>query len=283
LIFTASLALLPFAVFNQQIITGWTMQPYHYEAFLLNYSVLVGAVIAVALFWKPVPKRLLIWITALSIAWGIVEVGLPARLTSVPNAVINDQMIPVLRRLNELSSVDGSFADLRAASKPSPLVFSPYVAVNVLLPTWTPQGTLLDIGGLDLGHVSREERKEFLYMHLYYSKADGSTLREPLNATSKDVAMNYYARSAIFGHERILPGMSLNFEPITPQEIDEAIRVYQAYADSFSREQALKRPLAYAVIRAEEKFDFTNLDRWYERDSGERLGDYVLYRLKLRE
>ena len=281
-IFTASLALLPFCVFNQQIITGWTMQPFHWEAFILNYSVLVGVVIAVMLLWKPVPRRLLIWVAALSFAWAIIEVGLPARLTSVPSAVMNDRMVPVLLRLNELSKSDGTFADLRTATKPSPLVFSPYVAVNVLLPTWTSQGTLLDIGGLDLGHVSREERKEFLYMHLYYSKADGSTLREPLNASSKDVALNYYARSAIFGHERILPGMSLHFEPITQDEIEEAIRAYLNYAESFSKEQVLKRPITYAVIRAEEKFDFSNLDRWYERDNGERLGDYVLYRLKLR-
>lgn len=282
-IFTASLSLLPFAVFNQQIITGWTMQPYHWEAFLLNYSVLVGVVIAVAILWRPVPQRLLIWIAALSLAWGLIEVGLPARLTSVPNAVINDRMIPVLRRLDELSKVDGTFSDVRTENNLSPLVFSPYVAMNVLLPSWTSQGTLLDIGGLDLGHVSREEREEYLYMNLYYSKADGSTLREPLNAKSKDVAMNYYARSAIFGHERILPGMSLHFEPIRQEEIDEAIRVYQAYADSFSKEQVLKRPITYAVVRAEEKFDFSNLDRWYERDGGERVGDYVLYRLKLRD
>ena len=281
-IFTASLALLPFAVFNQQIVTGWTMQPFHWEAFILNYSVLVGAVIAVALLWKPVPLRLLIWVAALSFAWGIIEVGLPARLTSVPEAVIKDRMVPVLERLNELSKTDGTFADLQTATKPSPLVFSPYVAVNVYLPTWTSQGTLLDIGGLDLGHVSREERKEFLYMHLYYSKADGSTLREPLNASSKDVALNYYARSAIFGHERILPGMSLHFEPITQDEIEEAIRNYLNYVESFSKEKALKRPITYAVIRADENFDFTNLDRWYERDNGERVGDYVLYHLKLR-
>lgn len=283
LIFTASLALLPFAVFNQQIITGWSMQPYHYEAFVLNYSIMTAVVVAVAFLWNPVPRRLLIWITALALAWGIIEVGLPARLSYVPSAIVNDRMIPVLRRLNELSKVDGSFADLHTANELSPLVFSPYVAVNVLLPTWTSQGTLLDIGGLDLGHVSREERREFLYMHLYYSKTDGSTLREPLTATSKDVALNYYARSAIFGHERILSGLSLNFKPITAAEIDDAIHAYQTYADSFSKEEARKRPLTYAVVRAEENFDFTNLDRWYERDSGERVGDYVLYRLKLRD
>jgi len=282
LIFTASLALLPFAVFNQQIITGWTMQPFHYEALILNYSTLVGVVTAVARFRKPVPRRLLIWIATLSIAWGIIEVGLPAKLTFVPLAANNDRMIPVLLRLNELSKVDGTFADLRTENKPSPIVFSPYIAVNSWLPTWTSQGTLLDIGGLDLGHVSPAERKEFLYLHLYYAKVDGSALRKPFDGTSRDVGLKY-ARSAIFGHERVVPGMNLHFEPIKEDEIEAAIRDYQTYVGSFSRAQARKRPLAYAVLLAEDKFDFTNLDRWYERDTGERVGDYVLYRLRLRD
>ena len=280
LIFAASLALVPFAVFNQQIITGWTMQPYHYETFILNYAVLVGVVIAVALLRKPVPRRLLLAVAAISVVWGMIEVGLPARLTFVPLAINNERMIPVLLRLNELSKADGTFAD--SPNKPSPLVFSPYIAVNSWLPTWTSQGTLLDIGGLDLGHVSPAERKEFLYMHLYYSKVDGSALRKPFEGSARDVGLKY-ARAAIFGHERIIPGLNLHFEPIKDEEIEQAIREYQTYIDSFSREEALKRPLAYAVLLAEDNFDFTNLDRWYERDLGERVGDYVLYRLRLRD
>ena len=282
LIFTASLALLPLAVFNQQVITGWIMQPYHYEVFILNYSVLVAVVTAVQLLHEPVPRRLLIWVVTLSVAWGFIEVSVPARLTFVPAAISTDRMVPVLLRLNELSKVDGTFADLRTGNNPSPLVFSPYIAVNSWLPTWTSQGTLLDIGGLDLGHISRAERKEFLYMHLYYSKVDGSTLRKSFDGTARDVGLKY-ARAAIFGHERILPGLNLHFEPIRPEEIEEAIHDYQTYVDSFSREQARKRPLAYAILLAEDKFDFNNLDRWYERDAGERVGDYVLYRLRLRD
>jgi hypothetical protein len=282
LIFIASLALLPFAVFNQQIVTGWTMQPYHYEVFILNYGVLVGVVIAVALLRRPIPQRLLIGVAILSIAWGVIEVSLPARLTFVPVAVNNDRMVPVLLRLNELAKVDGTFADLRTANKPSPLIFSPYIAMNSLLPTWTSQGTLLDIGGLDLGHISPAERKEFLYLHLYYSNVDGSVLRKPFDGTSRDVGLKY-ARSAIFGHERIIPGMNVDFQPLKPEEIEAAILDYRAYVDSFSKQQALKRPLAYAVLLAADNFDFTNLDRWYERDTGERVGDYVLYRLKLRD
>ncbi len=33
--------------------------------------------------------------------------------------------------------------------------------------------------------------------------------------------------------------------------------------------QVLKRPVTYAVIPADSNFNFTNLDRWYERDAGE--------------
>jgi len=139
------------------------------------------------------------------------------------------------------------------------------------------------MGGLDFGIVLRKERKEFFYMHLYYSEADIGSLREALKGAPDDQSMNYYARAVIFGHERVVPALSAEFKPIQPEEIEQEIRAYQAYADSFSREQVLKRPVTYAVIPADTKFDFTNLDRWYERDAGESFGDYNLYRVKLRK
>jgi hypothetical protein len=282
-IFAASLALLPFLVFNQQILTGKTMQVYHYEAFVVNYSVLVSLLITVALVWKHVPNRVLVWAAALAFSWGLVEVGLPSRLTSVPAAVVDDQIVPVLVRLKQLSENDGTLAGLRLEGSTSTLVFSPQLVVTVLLPTWTSQGTLLDTGGLDFGSVSPEERKEFFYMHLYYSKADTGALRKALNGTPDDPAMNYYARSAIFGHDRVVPALSAHFKPIQPEEIEQEIRAYRAYVDSFSREQVLKRPLTYAVKPADSDFDFSNIDLWYERDGGQRIGAYCLYRLKLRE
>src|SRR4030095_7185432 len=102
-LFAASFSLLPFIVFNQQILTGKMMQVYHYEAFIVNYSLLVGLMITLALFWKPLPARLLVWIAALSFCWGVVEVGLPSRLNFVPAAVVDDKIVPVLLRLKQLS------------------------------------------------------------------------------------------------------------------------------------------------------------------------------------
>src|SRR6266545_506601 len=60
-------------------------------------------------------------------------------------------------------------------------------------------------------------------------------------------------------------------------------RICAGVANSFSREQVIKRPVTYAITPADTKFDFTNLDRWYERDSGERVGSYILYHVKLRK
>ncbi len=105
----------------------------------------------------------------------------PRRLLFVPAAIAKDQGIPVLRRLKELSHQDGTLSDLRTKGQTSALVFSPDVAVIALLPMWTAQATLLDISGVDCGNVTREERKEFLYMHLYYSKAEIHNVRKALN------------------------------------------------------------------------------------------------------
>ena len=281
-IFGASLGLLPLVVFNQQILTGSTMQPYHYAAFVVNYTVLVGLLITVKLWWNQVPRRALVWLAAASLMWGLIEVGLPSRLNTVPQAVGYDQTVPVLRRLDQLAQHDGTLADLKAKGHASTIVFSPQLNVSVLLPAWTSQPTLLDVGGLDFGSVTREVRKEYFFMHLYYANANTDALRKALSGTPTDPAMNYYARAVLFGHERIVPALAADFKPIQDDEIEDEIRAYQTYANAFSREHALKRPLAYVVTEASSNFDFASLDRWYERDSGERVGSYVLYRVRLR-
>ena len=277
LIYAASLALLPFVVFNQQILTGRTMQAYHFEAFVVNYSTLVALVVTVTLLWVAVPNRLLIYVAALSFSWGILEVGIPSRLVFVPWAIVKDQGIPVLLRLNDLSKQDGTLSDLHTKRQTSALVFSPDISLIALLPTWTAQATLLDISGVDCGNITREERKELFYMHLYYSKAGVERLSKSFNERDQ------FAIVMIFGHQRLFPALSSQFNPIQPDEVEREISTYQTYANSFSREEALKRPITYAVISNEGNFDFSNLDRWYERDTGERVGDYTLYRLKLRD
>jgi hypothetical protein len=276
-IFVISLALLPFVVFNQQILTGKTMQAYHFEAFVINYTTLVAVVMTISLFKNTLDNRLLVFVAVLSFSWGIVEVGLPSRLSYVPSAILKDQGIPVLLRLRELSRQDGTLDDLRKMGKASTLVFSQDVALMILLPTWTSQGTLLDVSGVYYGSITREEQKQFYYMHLYYSRTDAQTLHKALSEGAQ------YPTAEIFGQHRLFPALSNQFQPIQSAEIEREVRNYERYSDSFSREEAIKRPIAYAIVPVQASFDFTNLDRWYERDLGERIGIYTLYRLKPRE
>ena len=62
----------------------------------------------------------------------------------------------------------------------------------------------------------------------------------------------------------------------------EEIRRYQEFSSTFSRERAARPLISYVVAPVQAEPDYTNLDRWYERDAGERVGIYVIYRVRLR-
>jgi hypothetical protein len=275
-IFTASFALLPFILFNQQVVTGRSLQPFHFENFIANYAVLVGVVLLIATLTRVSPN---FWRLAFVVCfvWGALEVVLPARARYAAN-VVSDEMIPAMKRLKELSATDGTLSGLRSVGKTPAVVFSPHTDVMRVVPTWTAQGILLGVGSLDFGG-SRNELK--VYSYLYYSGVNGERLRELLNDRSADTFMNYYARSAIFGLPRVSPNLTFNFKPIQNAEIEDQVRNYETYVASFNREAALKHPLGYLVIRRDAAFDFSLIDRWYQRAAAEHYGPYDLYRLSL--
>jgi hypothetical protein len=279
IIFTASLAVLPFVLFNQQVITGRSMQPFHFENFIANYAVLLSVALLVTALPIHFSLRTLRLTAAFCLLWGVLEVDFPAQARYTYD-VVNDEMIPALLRLKQLSIQDGPFSALREAGETPGVVFSPDSQVMRLLPTWTAQGTLLGLGGLDFGSASRQDRK--VYPYFYYSGANGSLLRELLQDKGRDGFMNYYARSALFGHERVLPKLSLHFDPIQNAEIENEIQNYEKYIALFSRDEAARNPISYVIVRGDSNFDFSRIDRWYERNTGERVGVYDLYRLRLR-
>jgi hypothetical protein len=281
IIFAASFSLLPFAVLNQQVLTGKSMQPYHFESLVANYAVLVGLVIVTTILWGSFVRRSLVWIGVICCLWGGLEVTMTV-LAHSRTSLVADQMVPVLRRLKELSKHDGTFEGLRSAGKTPTVVFSPQRDVMGMLPTWSSQGTLLSMGGLDFGSASHSQRKEFLYLYLYYCGTDEEGLGRLLSGRTDDFFMGHYARIAIFGHERVVPMLSSTFDPIRTEEIEEQVKLYRAYIDSFSRDKILVRPLTYVVTKSEPESNLSQIDRWYQRDKGERHGDYTLYKLTLR-
>lgn len=267
-IFAGSFCLLPLVVFNQQVLTGKSMQPFHFEVFILNYAVLIGAVILMASLWPQRFRSALPWVTAVCLLLGIIEVAL---VTGGFHAgdVKKDRMISVARRLRELPAAQ--------QSGQTAVVFSPHIELNQMLPTYAPQGTLLGMGSVDFGSASHDERKEFLLTHLYYSGVTPEQLREILKGLPDQLQLSYYVKYVIFGHERVRPVFSLDFKPISEAEKENAISEYADFVRAWSPTAVSRRPIAYAV--ANDAFDFSVVDRWYQRDGGERLGDYVLFRL----
>lgn len=276
IIFALSLGVLPFLLFNQQVVTGRSMQPFHFQTFVVNYAVLIGVVILATQLLRSVSSRRLAVVGFVVVVWGVAEVAVPAEIR-VAADVKNDRIVPVLLRLKALSVNDGTFSSLRSEGKTSTLVFSPDIGVVRLVPTWTAQGTMVGLGGLDFGSATSEDKQVFAY--LYYSGVDTARLSELLSDQSPDLFLNYYARSAVFGHERVLPQLSLLHSPVQDSEIQEQLRAYEAYVAAFSREEVLQHPIAYAIIGSERDFDFSRIDRWFMRDAGEQIGPYYLYRL----
>jgi hypothetical protein len=267
-IFAAAFALLPLVVFNQQVLTGRTMQPYHFEVFVVNYAVLIALVIVAVILWEPKVRRSVAWIAVACCLWGATEVTVDI-LAHSRSSVVADQVVPVLRRLDQLSTQTPA------------IIFSPQRDVMAWAPTWTSQGTLLNMGGLDFGTATHEERKEFFFLYLYYSDIDAQGLRNLLSGGAGDFFTGHYARIAVFGHERVLPILGSESQPIQPNEIEEQVRIYADYVKSFSRETALAHPITYVVTKTNAS-SLQAIDRWYERDAGEQHGDYTLYRVKLR-
>jgi len=84
-----------------------------------------------------------------------------------------------------------------------------------------------------------------------------------------------------FGHERVLPDLAVNIKPINEDEIAGKVSEYEQFCLAFTRETAASHPLSYVVVPVSGA-NLTNLDRWYERDEGERIDEWVLYTVKKR-
>ena len=84
-------------------------------------------------------------------------------------------------------------------------------------------------------------------------------------------------------YERVIEGLTPNPKPISLDEMGEELRRYTDYADHFSISQATHPQLSFVVVpNGEAQPNFGNLEKWYERDAGEKVGIFTIYRVKLK-
>jgi hypothetical protein len=279
-LFAASFALMPFVVFNQQVISGYSLQPFHYESFIANYVALVGFAVVAVILWRgpeggnrPIRYRLAARVVFIAIWWAAIEVLAPTKVM-IRNSQFTDRAAAVCQRLRQISNADGVIAKT-SGPNPRPLVLATDNTLALILPTFAPLGVLW-APNFDFLNLGPGESKARFYEYLYYTGIDRNEFEKQLGQPMSTFA------AAAFGHERVIPDLSVRPKSITNEEIAREVADYQAYAASFTRERASQNLLSYVIIAVDGGPDLSNVDRWYQRDQGEQVGNYKLYRVQLR-
>lgn len=262
-------AVTPVILFNQQVVTGRSLQPIHYELFIANYLVLTAGMLLLAVMiaksgsvGEPTAfRRGLMYIGIAAFAWGAFE----AYSSTFRNAVaaeIRDESVAAVKSTLE-GSDQGRGETVVLATNFVTADFIPSIARVRSL--WNPHTS--SAGGIDIN-----ENKRLFYLYLYYSGWE-SELSQALKENSFEIT------AAIFGSERALPSLGTKTEPVTAQEIQAEVSKYAEFARTFNAQTAASPTLHYIIVPAEAEPDFTNLDRWYLRDEGQIFGLFKVYKL----
>jgi hypothetical protein len=274
-LFIASLALAIVTVFNQQVFTGRSLQPAHYEWFIANYCAGVASVLLLALWHDRSGRRLVpgkAWavLALLGLGWGAGEVWLATSLGFEHNRAL-DEARGISKRFDELSRNSTPGKD------PLPVVLISELRLADRFPTDAPQPVLWAPRMLVFPGVSELENQDRFFKQLYYLGFDEKKFYRELDR--KD--WNFYA--GLFSYDRLSPAVSGSTQAISPDELKGKLNDFLAYSRTFSRTQATSPVLSYVLVRANDEPDYVNIDRWYERTGREQVGAFVLYQLKLRD
>ncbi len=281
--FAAAFALMPFAVYNQQVLTGRALQPLHYDTYAANYSVLIAAALVAWLFARGrrdpprvvsasrAAKLLLAGAAVACLAWGLVESKVEADRLAAFNRR-RDEARPAMLCVAELTGADARGDDARDL----PVVLWTDLSHADELPGVAARAsTLWAMHMYSYPGAGLAENKERLFTHLHYTGV--SPARFAALAES-DLPFRHF----LFGWERINRRLNPNWRPVTADETRAEIDSYASFASTFTRERAARLPLSYLVTDANVPPDLSNLARHYDLDAGERAGPYVIHRIKLK-
>lgn len=271
--FAIALALVPFAVFNQQIVTGRSLQPIHYQVFIGNYVAMLGLVVAIGLLWRGklgqgrTSVRIVCSTAMILVAvWGSIECYYTVRVLDEAN-IDRDRALPVARRLEQL-----------AANDPDPhrsTVLSYDWLFADDMPTVAPQNILWARHQHVFAGLNWEESKERYYQQLHYQNVDEKRLDYLLKN-------DFVSQIALFGWGRHTDRLSTEARPLTYGEIAEEVERYARYRREFSRVQASNPLIRYVVVPNWDRFDLKNLEEFYDLDEGEVVGRHTIYKARLR-
>lgn len=274
-LFAISLALTPAILFNQQVLTGQSLQPIHYQVFIGNYVAGLALVVTFGLIWrttegrdKPLAKLAMAGVALVAAGWGFVECHYTVRVLDDIN-VIRDEAMPVGKRLTELAAGD--------PNKHKQVVLHLGIGEGDDLPTIAPQSVLWARHQHVFPGLDWQESKERYYQQLLYQGVGEKQLAEGMKQGNDFVSV-----ISLFGWGRHTDRLNSEYKPLTYGEIDDEARKYTAYAAAFDARSPGVAKLDYLVTPADLEPYLDDIDRWYERYDREQHGKYVLFKLRIK-
>lgn len=271
-LFAISLALTPAVIFNQQVITGQSLQPIHYQVFIGNYVAGLAIVVTLGLFWRNAAGRegvaarlALVAVSLIAAGWGFVECHYTVRVLDEVN-VMRDEAMPVGKRLTDIAAND--------RDKHQRVVLHLGIAEGDDLPTIAPQSVLWARHQHVFPGLDRQESIERYYQQLLYQGVSDRQLADGMKNGGDFVSM-----IALFGWGRHTDRLNSEYTPLSFGEIDAEVGKYRAYVNDFDARRDGVPRLDFLVTPIEYEPYLGNVDKWYEREDREQFGKYVLYRL----
>ncbi len=293
-VFAAALSISVPVVFNQQIATGVSLQPMHYEQYVSNYVALLSFALACALIrqgrarksnTKPaadsrsleyllddgrrvagalVQHKFWIPISLLALAWAACDAAETTRYYAHQNAK-HDDWRAVVRRLDEMACAN-SGAGAR------PVVFNPDDFRMDQVPAQSRCAVLWAPHTFSYSSITREENERRVFLFLHFA---GVAPRD-FAAAGRDQG---FLQFSVFGWERANPRLAVNFRPVTAEEIAAKQQAYAAYVSSLESSARPPQPIINIVVVSDDQlFSLANLENFYKLEQVERLGTHTIYR-----
>lgn len=203
------------------------------------------------------------WVAIISFAYGANGASGISR-AAIDDNVLRDKTIAVANRLSEMDPEHKG------------VVMPVNLRQGEILPTIGSNPVLWAVHMPVFPGNSADEMNERFFDYIYYCGVSPETLRQILNSGSSAVL------SALFGPNRAAPHLARNSKPVTPDEIEQAVKRYTNHIGGFDKARAEKYLVSFLIVDRAVPFDSTNIDKWYERDQGEQIGESIIHRLKIR-
>lgn len=275
IVFLMSFALVAPIVFNQQILTGRSLQPIHYQFYSANYIAGFAAVslLFVLLLKKAPPRRvgkILFLVCLIALYNGYSDGQKSVKSGRGVNDWRNDLM-PVAEKIKSLSAQSGKTGTVLSFD------FTPFTVKNSdELPALSSQAVVWSLHQEAGSDLTPEENHLRIFKFVYYQNLSEEWLKSELMKEKSDLATGF------FGWGRSFNVFTKDADPITESEVEEVVDSYRRFKENFNAADAKSPLLTFVIAHESSKNDYTILDKWYQRDAGEKVGKYILYSVMLK-